>query len=181
MESHILLIDDDEDERVLLEMALQHCPKQAKIHQVMPLEQAVAFANTFSLTPDLIFLDLRLANVSGLAMLAWIRGHNRLKDVPVVVWSHAAREADVEQSRLRGSHYFLSKIADQAAPVGRLPVRNLASVTLLTTKNAFELIQRRFLLGRRFTDNPPNGDPECRFAAAGAARLSDGADASRRT
>lgn len=114
MENHILLIDDDEDEYVLLEMALQHCPKRAKVHQVMHFEQAVAFADASLCAPDLIFLDLHLPAVSGSEILSWIRANERLRNVPVVVWSHMASEADIEQSSLLGSNYFLSKIADQS-------------------------------------------------------------------
>ena len=115
MENHILLIDDDEDESVLLEMALKHCTKQTKVHQVMHFDQAVAFADSFLQAPDLIFLDLRLPTASGLDILAWIRTHNRLRDVPVVVWSHTASDDDIEQSNRRGGSYFLSKTADQSA------------------------------------------------------------------
>lgn len=115
MENHILLIDDDEDEQVLLEMAMQHCTKQARIHQVLQFAHAVAFADTSPLTPNLIFLDLRLPETSGLDILTWIRAHERLRDVPVVVWSHTASEDDIEESRLRGSNYFLSKLTDPFA------------------------------------------------------------------
>jgi len=112
MENHILLIDDDEDETVLLEMMLKQCAKPIKVHQVMQFEQAVTFADSLAPTPCLIFLDLRLLDRSGLDILAWIRAHNRLKEVPVVVWSHMASEDDIEQSRQQGGNYFLSKIAD---------------------------------------------------------------------
>ncbi|GAB3639723.1 response regulator [Spirosoma arcticum] len=115
MENHILLIDDDEDESILLEMVLQQCTKRAKVHQVRHFEQAVTFADTFLPTPNLIFLDLRLPATNGLDILAWIRSHNRLRDVPVVIWSHSASEEEIEQSSLRGSSYFLSKTADQSA------------------------------------------------------------------
>lgn len=115
MENHILLIDDDEDEALLLGMAFQHCVKPTRIHQVMHFEQVVAFADTVQQTPDLIFLDLRLPVTSGLDILAWIRNHNRLRNVPVVVWSHTASDDDIEQSNLRGGSYFLSKTADQSA------------------------------------------------------------------
>lgn len=115
MENHILLIDDDEDERVLLEMAMRHCSKQARVHQVQQFAHAVTFADTSPLTPNLIFLDLRLPETSGLDILTWIRTHERLQDVPVVVWSHTASEEDIEESRLRGGNYFLSKMADSSA------------------------------------------------------------------
>lgn len=113
MENHILLIDDDEDERVLLEMALRNCIKRTCVHQVMQFEEAITFADTFSSIPALIFLDLRLPEISGLDILTWIRNHNRLKDVPVVVWSHAASDDDIEKTHLQGGNFYLSKIADQ--------------------------------------------------------------------
>ena len=115
MENHILLIDDDEDECVLLEMAMQHCTKQTRIHHALQFAHAVTFADTSPLPPNLIFLDLRLPETNGLDILTWIRAHNRLQDVPVVVWSHTANKDDIEESRLRGSSYFLSKMADSSA------------------------------------------------------------------
>ena len=115
MENHILLIDDDEDECVLLEMVMQHCTKRAKVHQVLQFAHAVAFADASPLMPNLIFLDLRLPETSGLDILTWIRAHDRLQSVPVVVWSHTANEEDIEESRLRGGNYFLSKMADSSA------------------------------------------------------------------
>jgi CheY-like chemotaxis protein len=113
MENHILLIDDDEDECLLLQMALQNCPKPAKVHQVMQFNDAVTFADTSLLTPNLIFLDLRLPEMPGLEILTWIRNHQRLMNVPVVIWSHTASDNDIEQIHRHGGNYFLSKIADQ--------------------------------------------------------------------
>ena len=114
MKNLVLLIDDDDDECIILEMMLQSCVKDSHVHQVTEYKHAVTFADTHPAVPNLIFLDLRMPTMSGWEILPWIRGHNRLREVPVVVWSHAASDEDIERSHQQGGNYFLSKTADSS-------------------------------------------------------------------
>ena len=61
------------------------------------MDGAVAMQRLEHYTPDLILLDMHLPNVSGLEILAYIRGSERLKAVKVIaVTANALLAADLE-------------------------------------------------------------------------------------
>jgi CheY-like chemotaxis protein len=62
------------------------------------MDGALAMQWLASFTPDLILLDMHLPNVSGLEILAYIRGSERLKAVKVIaVTANALLAADLEE------------------------------------------------------------------------------------
>jgi PAS domain S-box-containing protein len=59
--------------------------------------------------PDLVLLDLRLPDISGMAVLEGIRADPATHDVPVIVLSASADQAQVSETRRRGAQAFLPK------------------------------------------------------------------------
>jgi CheY-like chemotaxis protein len=59
--------------------------------------------------PDLVLLDLKLPEVSGHEVLAFIKGQNHLKSIPVVVISSSADEVDVQRSYGQHANCYVAK------------------------------------------------------------------------
>jgi len=59
--------------------------------------------------PDLLFLDLEMPVKNGLECLVEIRNDDRLKDMPIVVFSSTTRQANIQTAYEMGGHLFLIK------------------------------------------------------------------------
>ncbi len=59
--------------------------------------------------PDLVLLDLRLPDISGIAVLEGMRSDPATRDVPVIVLSASADQAQVSEAMRLGAHAFLPK------------------------------------------------------------------------
>ena len=62
--------------------------------------------------PGLILLDLRLPKVDGLQVLKTIKGDPDLKNIPVVVLSTSASEADIAMAYANNANSYLVKPVD---------------------------------------------------------------------
>ena len=62
-----------------------------------------------ALRPDLVLLDLNLPRMSGVDVLALIRKNERLRALPVVVFTTSEREEDIASSFLHGANSYLTK------------------------------------------------------------------------
>jgi CheY-like chemotaxis protein len=63
-------------------------------------ETAIAYLNkqgdySKAITPDLIFIDLKLAKVNGIELLSYIKKDKKIRAVPVVVFSSSWSEKEV--------------------------------------------------------------------------------------
>ena len=85
MKKHILLIENDDDILEFFSAALQEtrleyiCSRATSIHQ--------AFVMLRNLTPDIIFLNMNLRNLSGAEFVQKIKTMDCLKQTPVVLYS----------------------------------------------------------------------------------------------
>ena len=59
--------------------------------------------------PDLVLLDLKLPQVSGHEVLAFIKGQAHLKPIPVVVFSSSTDELDVQRSYGQHANCYVAK------------------------------------------------------------------------
>ena len=113
----ILLVEDDADEIHLMKRALAKAglnnPLQVISHggDVIPyFEGKGAFADrgAFPL-PGLVFLDLRLPGISGLYLLAWIKGNPDHRHIPVVLFTSSDDPEDLRRAYQFGANSYLIK------------------------------------------------------------------------
>ncbi len=71
-------------------------------------EQALAHLSD-EVSPDLIFLDLNLAPMSGLDLLGKIRSHPHCGTVPVIVVSGSQNRDDVRKAYQSGANCYITK------------------------------------------------------------------------
>jgi DNA-binding response OmpR family regulator len=101
----ILIVEDDQDlARVLRESFTQH---RIQTDHASTGERAIALSQ--EIEPDLLLLDLALAEGDGYQVVDWFRQHDRLRHVPLVVYT--ARDlTSAERQRLQlGPTEFLTK------------------------------------------------------------------------
>jgi CheY-like chemotaxis protein len=119
----ILLVEDNEDDVFLMRRALKAAGIVNPLHIVEDGQQAIDYlSNAGSYTnasehprPAVVFLDLKLPEIMGLDVLAWIRTQHYLDDVIVVVLTSSNEPSDLKQAYARGANSYVVKppTADQ--------------------------------------------------------------------
>ena len=90
MTKHILVIDDRANLLALLRMILEDERYQVSVLQ----EGSGAVEHVRENAPDLVILDLKLADASGLDILESLRAQEATADIPVIVYTAAVMEAE---------------------------------------------------------------------------------------
>lgn len=90
MTKHILVIDDREHLLTLLRMILEDERYKVSVLQ----DGRGAFERIREDPPDLVILDLKLADVSGTDILESLRAQEATADIPVIVYTAAVMEAE---------------------------------------------------------------------------------------
>jgi CheY-like chemotaxis protein len=96
----ILLADDDKDDRFFFEKALKELPIITKLITVNDGEELMDYLTTNAKhLPDVVFLDLSMPRKTGYECLIEIKEDEKLKDLPVIMFSTSFTHGiDLEQS-----------------------------------------------------------------------------------
>jgi DNA-binding response OmpR family regulator len=106
--SRILYVDDDRDSCEMLD-ALLHCDDED--YEVVTVESAEGAINLMrDLSFDLVILDWRMREVSGLDLCRLIRKSD--EGVPIIFYSAMARPEDRTAARSTGANAYLVKPND---------------------------------------------------------------------
>ena len=85
---NILLADDDCDDCDFFKQALEALPLSTKLETVHDGEQLMDYlSENPEQLPDVVFLDLNMPRKNGFECLSEIKRNEKLKDIPVVVFS----------------------------------------------------------------------------------------------
>ena len=113
----VLLIEDNHDDIFLMRRAVRKAGMPWNLTVVTDGQEAldyVAGIGKFSVReqhtrPTLIFLDLKLPYVSGFDVLASIRAHQILKEIPVVILSSSPEDRDQKKAMELGANIYRLK------------------------------------------------------------------------
>src|SRR5262249_39850353 len=113
----VLLVEDDENDRLLIERAFDKGRIANPIRSVTNGEDAVAYLSgtgTFAdrerhPMPVVMLLDLKLPRKSGLEVLEWVRQQSGLKRLPVVVLTSSREAVDINRAYDLGANSSLVK------------------------------------------------------------------------
>ena len=100
-----VLVEDDPDARRLVALCLRRLG--LRVHEAATAGEAIALLERS--TPDLICLDLRLPDRSGIAVCEHVRRTEGLRDVPVLVISALSQPNDRAQAHAAGADDYLTK------------------------------------------------------------------------
>ncbi|RYZ90930.1 MAG: response regulator [Proteobacteria bacterium] len=102
-----MLADDDPDDRELfVEAALGY---DTHIQSVANGTKLMENLHLSEILPDFVFIDLNMPEKSGKECLSEIRGHDRLKNIPVIIYSTSSNQRDIDDTFELGANMYLTK------------------------------------------------------------------------
>jgi CheY-like chemotaxis protein len=107
---HILLADDDADDRLLFIKAFSELKIKTIIHTVNDgVELMEYLTKKNAVLPHIIFLDLNMPLKNGLECLKEIKSNKKLKDISVAIYSTSASEKNIEETFYNGANVYIQK------------------------------------------------------------------------
>lgn len=107
---HLLLADDDPDDRFFFDKILGLLPIPTHLTMVEDGQKLMHFfSKTAEQLPDALFLDLNMPRKNGSECLKEIKGDFKLKDLPVIIYSTSLHEDIAELLYKEGAHYYVRK------------------------------------------------------------------------
>ena len=113
---HILLADDDEDDRFLTREAFRQQFPVSEMEFVEDGEELMEYLRRTGryetsehLLPELILLDLNMPRKDGREALQEIKTDHQLRHIPVIVLSTSDAQDDIEKSYFWGANSFITK------------------------------------------------------------------------
>lgn len=112
----ILLVEDDANDKVLLQKTFEEFDLTRQVQAVPTGEDAIAFLQGkhpylrgHHPLPTVVFLDLKLPRISGFEVLTWLRQQPQLNDIRVVVLTGSKKSLDVYRAYELGANSYLVK------------------------------------------------------------------------
>ncbi len=106
---NILLADDDDDDCLFFKEALKSSTLTTHLTVVSNGEYLMELLNKTPQLPDVIFLDLNMPRKNGFECLSEIKLSDKLKQIPVIVFSTSFEQEVVNRLYQNGAHYFIRK------------------------------------------------------------------------
>jgi CheY-like chemotaxis protein len=112
---HILLVDDDQDDKYFFATALEEVDPSVKLSTAS--EGGEAFEKLRDFTPDLILLDLVMPGINGITFLKLVSRDKRLSKVPVIVYTSDLSIFDEQEVLKLGADKVVIKANDYMGTV----------------------------------------------------------------
>jgi CheY-like chemotaxis protein len=123
----LLIAEDSQDDAFFLHRAIEKTDAPITPRFVSDGEEVIEYLsgkNHFAdrekyPMPALIILDIEMPRKSGLEVLRWLKSHDALRKMPVVMLSSSDRQEDVERAYSLGANAYMVK------PLGSARLREL--------------------------------------------------------
>ena len=110
---HIFLADDDDDDRLLFTDVLKEYANDSKVTFAHNGEQLMKLLHeSAEKLPDVLFLDLNMPLKNGIECLDEIRHDEKLKKLPVVIFSTSSHPGTINRMFESGAHLYIRKPND---------------------------------------------------------------------
>ena len=112
----ILLVDDNEDDRLLMLRSLKKSDPGAEVVSIASGGEALDYLNDLddSPHPTVLLLDLNMPKVDGFEVLENIRANPETHSLPVVILTTSNEEEDVRRAYELGANSFVRKPVDSS-------------------------------------------------------------------
>lgn len=130
--SHVLLADDDEDDRTLFSEAVKVISPDIKVTLAENEPSLLMFLNSEAV-PEVIFLDVNMPLKSGIDCLRAIKGNINYINSAVVMYSTSNNVKDIDAAYNEGADFYIIKPSNYTLLIDIL--RSLFDT--LSTKRSF--------------------------------------------
>lgn len=112
---HIILADDDEDDRLFFTDAFEELKINTKVNTFNDGVELMNYLNQpDAVLPNVLFLDLNMPKKNGIECLDEIKKDNRFDDIAIAIFSTSSSEEHVEETFVRGANIYIKKPSDFA-------------------------------------------------------------------
>jgi CheY-like chemotaxis protein len=116
----ILYAEDNENDVMLVKMAISKVAPETNLQTVVDGEEAVAYLKGHGRfsdraefpVPHLVLLDLKMPRMNGFEVIQWMRTDNVSRRLPIVVFTASLESKDWERCYQLGANSFLVKPTD---------------------------------------------------------------------
>lgn len=106
----VILAEDDIDDQILFEEAVTESEVPVLLKVLGDGEKLMCYLRNLSDTkPDVIFLDLNMPCLNGFECLDLIRNNEKLKEIPVVIFSTSVSKTDILNTYNKGANLYFPK------------------------------------------------------------------------
>lgn len=106
---HIILVDDDADDRDLFQEALSCIHPLAHVETRCDGEELMDGLASMAMVPDVIFLDLNMPRKNGKECLIELRANIKFRETPIVIYTTSLNPVDIHETYSHGATYFMRK------------------------------------------------------------------------
>lgn len=111
--THIILVDDDEDDRLFFRDAFEEIKIATKIQTFKDGVELMNYLNTDNcILPEILFLDLNMPKKNGIECLHEIKADPKFKDIAVAIYSTSSSEEHIEETFVSGANIYIQKPSD---------------------------------------------------------------------
>ena len=110
---HIILADDDEDDRLFFTDAFSELKINTKVNTFNDGVELMNYLNSDdAILPQVLFLDLNMPKKYGLECLAEIKSNNKFEDIAIAIYSTSSSEEHIEETFVKGANIYIKKPSD---------------------------------------------------------------------
>ena len=110
---HIILADDDEDDRLFFTDAFSELKINTKVQTYNDGVELMNYLNqTESILPNILFLDLNMPKKNGLECLAEIKADKKFDNIAIAIYSTSSSEEHIEETFVNGANIYIKKPSD---------------------------------------------------------------------
>lgn len=110
---HIILADDDEDDRLLFTDAFDELKINTKVNTFNDGVELMDYLNSpDAILPNVLFLDLNMPKKNGIECLYEIKSNDRFSDIAIAIFSTSSSEEHIEETFVQGANIYIKKPSD---------------------------------------------------------------------
>ena len=138
---NILLVDDDEEDRLLFSLAIKKTGIESSLTEIESCDELIRhLGECNSRLPDIIFLDINMPLKDGKLCLKEIRKDQKFHNIPVIMYSTSDHPNDVEETFREGANLYTVKavsFSDQVDILKKIFEGNWKKKLWVIDKSAF--------------------------------------------
>lgn len=110
---HIILADDDEDDRLFFTDAFEELKISTKVQTYNDGSELMDYLNSEdAILPEILFLDLNMPKKNGIECLQEIKADEKFSNVAIAIYSTSSSEEHIEETFVSGANIYIKKPND---------------------------------------------------------------------